>query len=68
MMMKGPIREIIPVGKQVVSVALPAGMTGAAVRLLVSGVSPRVSVGGGRVEIEVPQIVTNEVVLIDFAR
>ena len=68
MMMKGPIREIIPVGKQVVSVALPAGMTGAAVRLLVSGVSPRVSVGGGRIEIEVHEIVTNEVVLIDFAR
>jgi hypothetical protein len=68
MMMKGPIREIIPVGKQVVSVALPAGFTKASVRLLVSGVAPTISVGDGRVEIEVPEIVTNEVVLIDFAR
>ena len=64
MMMKGPIREIIPVGKQLVSVALP-GSTATA-RLLVSGQVPVTRIGGGRIEIEVPEIATNEVVLIDF--
>ena len=50
MMMKGPIREIIPVGKQVVSVALPAGCSkAAAVRLLVSGGSPCDADRGGPV-------------------
>lgn len=64
MMMKGPIREIIPVGKQLVSVALP-GRTATA-RLLVSGKLPVTRIGGGRIEIEVPEIATNEVVLIEF--
>ena len=64
MMMKGPIREVIPVGRQLVSVALPGRP--ATARLLVSGKVPVMRIGGGRIEIEVPEIATNEVVLIEF--
>jgi hypothetical protein len=64
MMMKGPIREILPVGKQVVSVALPG--RSATARLLVSGIEPVTRIADGRIEIEVPEIVTTEIVLIEF--
>ena len=64
MMMKGPIREIIPIGRQLVSVAIPG--KSATARLLVSGKVPLTRVGGGRIEVEVPEIATNEVVLIEF--
>ena len=66
MMMKGPIREIIPVGAQTVSVALPAGCGNASARLLVSGRVPATRIEAGRLEIEVAEIATSEVVLIDF--
>ena len=64
MMMKGPIREIIPIGRQLVSVAMPG--KSATARLLVSGKVPLTRIGGGRIEVEVPEIATNEVVLIEF--
>lgn len=67
MMMKGPIREVIPSPPQTVLVRLPQGRTASAVRLLVAGrtVVPK-STGEG-LEIEVPPIGINEVVAIDFA-
>ena len=37
MMMKGPVRELIPVGEQHVRVRLPEGTRAKAVRLLVAG-------------------------------
>jgi hypothetical protein len=66
MMMKGPIREVIPVGKQTVSVALSAGCTKASARLLVSGRVPATRIEAGRLEIEVTEIAASEVVLIDL--
>ena len=66
MMMKGPIREIIPVGEQLVSVALPDSALGASVRLLVSEAAPITRVVDGRIEIVVTGIAVSEVVLIDF--
>ena len=66
MMMKGPIRDVIPLTRQTVSVALPAGRTSAAVRLLVSPEPAKVRLGDGRVEIALTPIETNEVVLIEF--
>jgi hypothetical protein len=66
MMMKGPIREAIPLAQQMVSVALPAGKSTATARLLVSGAAAGVKIGGGRVEVDLPPIETSEVVLIEF--
>jgi len=64
--MKGPIREIIPVGKQTISVAIPTGCSKASACLLVSGRIPATRIDSGRVELEVAEIATSEVVLIDF--
>ena len=66
MMMKGPIREVIPIGKQIVSVALLPGQTNATARLLVAGTVPVTRLVGTRIEAEVPQIAVNEVVLLSF--
>lgn len=66
MMMKGPIRETIPLEGQSVSVELPAGATSPKVRLLVSGAVPETRIAGGRLEVKLPRILTNEVVLIEF--
>jgi hypothetical protein len=37
MMMKGPVREVIPLGNQEVSILIPEGRRVSAVRLLVAG-------------------------------
>ncbi|MGC4050094.1 MAG: beta-galactosidase trimerization domain-containing protein [Paludibaculum sp.] len=66
MMMKGPIREVIPSPPQTVTVPLPKGKKAGAVHLLVAGrtVTPRHTANG--VEIDVPPIGINEVVAIDL--
>ncbi len=66
MMMKGPIREPIELTRQMVSVALPDGASTARVRLLVSKKEPDVRLGGGRVEVHLPPVLTGEVVLFEF--
>ncbi len=66
MMMKGPIRHSIELPRQTVSVALPEGARTANVRLLVSKATPQVRVAGGRVEVDLPPILTGEVVLFEF--
>ena len=66
MMMKGPIRETIPLRGQSVSVALPPGATTATARLLVSGQVPATSLQAGRLHVDLPEIHTNEVVLVEF--
>ncbi|MEO8883250.1 MAG: beta-galactosidase trimerization domain-containing protein, partial [Devosia sp.] len=66
MMLKGPIRETIPLQRQSLSVALPSGVTGATVRLLVSELPAATQVVDGRIEVILPAIETNEVVLIEF--
>ena len=61
MMLKGPIREIFPVGPQQVSVALD-GKAVASARLLVAGRDVPVRTEDGRAIVEVPGIDTLEVV------
>jgi hypothetical protein len=61
MMLKGPTREVFPVGPQTVSVEL-GGRTVAAARALVSGRDLPVRTEGGRAIVEVPGIDTLEVV------
>ena len=66
MMMKGPVREFIPVGAQKVTVRLPAGKRAKKVQLLVSGRAVRTEEAGGVLRLVVPSILDHEVVAIDF--
>lgn len=67
MMMKGPTREIYPVGRQEVSVAIPEGRSFSAARLLVAGAKADARVEGGRVIVTVPRIDLVEVAHITWA-
>jgi hypothetical protein len=66
MMMKGPLREIIPVTSQKVKVRLPKGKKARKVQLLVAGKSPHVQEASGYVTVTVPSIDVHEVVAIDL--
>ncbi len=66
MMMKGPIRETYPVGRQEVSVALPEGRRGAVARLLVAGGEAAVEIRDGRAVVTVPGLDLAEAVRIDW--
>lgn len=67
MMMKGPIREIIPITAQQVSVQIPAGRKVKQVQLLVAATKPKYTNKEGRLQLEVPSIGLHEVIAIDFA-
>ncbi len=67
MMMKGPVREIIPLSRQSVWVEVPAGKTIAGVRLLVSKEKAEYRIANGAVELDVPGIGLHEVIALDFA-
>jgi hypothetical protein len=66
MMMKGPVRELLPVGEQRVRVRMPAGLRARAVRLLVAGGRPPVHESAGWLEVAVPSVLAHEVVAIDL--
>jgi hypothetical protein len=66
MMMKGPFRELIPVGEQRVRVRLPAGKAPKRVRLLDRGRAARAEKSAGYVTVTVPSILAHEVVAIDY--
>jgi hypothetical protein len=65
MMMKGPIREFLPVGEQRVRLRLPAGLKVRGVRLLVAGTTPVFREAAGTLEVTVPSILDHEVVAVD---
>jgi hypothetical protein len=67
MMMKGPIRELIPVGEQVVRVQVPEDRQITRVHLLRAGISPAVQYERGAITVRVPSILEHEVVAVDFA-
>jgi hypothetical protein len=66
MMMKGPIRELIPVGEQVVRLLVPNDRQVARVHLLRAGITPDVQVEPGAITVRVPSILEHEVVAVDF--
>jgi hypothetical protein len=66
MMMKGPYRELIPLGEQQVTIRLPGGAEARQVRLLRGGQTPAVEHAGGNLKIIVPSILDLEVVAIDL--
>ncbi len=68
MLMKGPIRELYPIGEQKVRVRLPEGKKVARVHLLNAGVAAQVvEQGGGFLTVVVPSVLDHEVVAVDFA-
>ena len=66
MMMKGPLRELIPAPAQKVSVRLPAGSRARKVQLLSNGQTPRVQEANGVMTLTVPSVLDLEVVAIDL--
>jgi len=66
MMMKGPLREFLPLPPQQVTIRLPEGRKGRAVKLLASGQTPHVQQTVGQIRLTVPAIVDHEVIAIDL--
>jgi hypothetical protein len=65
MMMKGPFRDLMPVGEQRVEVKLPDGLKAIAVHLLVADQDVKFAQDGARLTVSVPSILAHEVVAID---
>jgi hypothetical protein len=67
MLMRGPLREILPIGPQRVRVRLPAGTRARSVQLLTARVVPHLeqNTEGSEVRLTVPSIDVHEVVAID---
>ncbi len=66
MLMKGPVRELIPVGEQTVRLRLPKGRRAARAHLLAAGITPAVQVEPEAITVRVPSILDHEVVAVDF--
>jgi hypothetical protein len=66
MMMKGPIRELIPVAGQNVVLRLPAGIRPRRVRLLAADKSARIHQQGRVLNVAVPQVLDHEIVAVDL--
>ncbi len=66
MMMKGPVREIIPVGPLRVRLRLPAGSVPRKVRLLTADTTPAIDSADGALTLTVPSIEVHEVIAIDL--
>jgi hypothetical protein len=66
MMMKGPVRDLIPVGEQQVRVRLPEGTQAKHVRLLAADKRVRGERAGRYLSCTVPSILDHEVLAIDL--
>jgi hypothetical protein len=67
MMMKGPVREIIPVGSQHVSIRVPESRRVRAARLLVAGKDVAFHRNRDGVHLDVPSIGVHEVIALDYS-
>src|SRR5271165_4219648 len=65
MMLKGPVRELLPVGEQQVRVRMPGGLVARGVHLLVAGTAPQFRQTGEWLGVSVPPFAVHEVVGID---
>jgi len=65
MMMKGPIRELIPISEQKVRIRLPDGLRAKKVHLLAADKSPRAQHNGTELTVTVPSILDHEIIAID---
>jgi hypothetical protein len=66
MMMKGPVRELIPIGEQQVRLRLPEGARPRRVRLLAADQRPHVQRIGSYLHATVPSILDHEIVVIEL--
>jgi hypothetical protein len=66
MMMKGPLRELIPVGEQKVRLRVPEGTKARGVRLLAAGTTPRTEQAGAWLTVVVPSVLDHEVIAVDL--
>jgi hypothetical protein len=66
MMMKGPVREILPIGPQKVRVRLPEGARARDVKFLVSTAKAQWRQSGAWIETTTPSIELHEVVAVDL--
>jgi hypothetical protein len=67
MMMKGPVREIIPVGQQHMRIQIPEGRRVQGVKLLVTGKTIPFRTEQASILLDLPSINLHEVVAVDFA-
>jgi hypothetical protein len=67
MMMKGPVREIIPISSQRVYVRVPSDRRVTKAHLLVAGNEIPFNKDGDMTVLEVPTINLHEVIALDFA-
>ena len=67
MMMKGPLRELIPVDKQEVRIRVPQDAKVEKVHLLVSGKAPEYKIVDGIVTLTVPSVLDHEVIAVDLS-
>jgi hypothetical protein len=65
MMMKGPVRELVPIGEQRVRLRVPDGLRARQVHLLVAGTKPAFRQSGEWLEATVPTVRAHEVVAVD---
>jgi hypothetical protein len=65
MMLKGPVRELIPSPPQRVRIAIPHGKTVKSVRLLVAARPAQYRMAGGAVELDLAPIELHEAIAID---
>ncbi len=66
MMMKGPVRELLPIGEQRVRVRVPDGLRAKQVHLLVADTRPAFRQSGEWLETTVPSVRAHEVVAVDL--
>ena len=67
MMMKGPVREIIPISGQKISLRIPAGKRVSRVHLLVAARDVPYRSEGDTIFLQTPAIGLHEVVAVDFS-
>jgi hypothetical protein len=66
MMLKGPVRELIPSPPQRVRIAIPKGASVKSVRFLVGPNPPKYRAVAGAIEVEIPPIELHEAVAVDL--
>jgi hypothetical protein len=66
MMMKGPVREILPAPPQTVRIRVPDGSKVRKAQLLVRGKAPEARIARGVAQVEIPSIELHEVIALDL--
>jgi hypothetical protein len=67
MMMKGPVREVIPIANQRLRIQIPEGRRVTQAKLLVTGKSIAFRTEQSMILLDVPSIAVHEVIALDFA-